>query len=69
MDIIFWNWQIISDRRGRTRKNDESSLCDSEGTSESRMDDRLVSCIYELRYDGAQGLCPQLFQCVCGCER
>ena len=21
MDIIFWNWQIISDRRGLTRKN------------------------------------------------
>ena len=21
LDIIFWNWQIISDRRGLTRKN------------------------------------------------
>ena len=35
----------------------------------SRMDNRLIRCIYELRTMTEQGLCPQLFQCAgCGCE-
>ncbi len=35
----------------------------------SRMDNRLIRCIYELRTMTEQGVCPQLFQCAgCGCE-
>ena len=35
----------------------------------SRMDNRLIRCIYELRTMTEQGLCPQLFQCAgCSCE-
>lgn len=30
----------------------------------SRMDNRLIRCIYELRTMTEQGLCPQLFQCA-----
>ena len=55
-------------REGRTKRDDESSLCNCEALLNSRMDNRLIRCIYELRTMTEQGLCPQLFQCA-GCRR
>lgn len=68
MDIIFWNWQIISDRRIDEKESMNLLYVTVKALLNPNIDDRLVRCIFELRMMAAQGLCPSLFHCVC-CER